>query len=118
MAIRHAVALSAAALALFSAAAQAGPCTQEIYDTDIALNKKLDAEAARGMAAPETQGALLHHQPTPLSVAGAEAKVGDISEADLKTIRTYMEEARKADAGGDLPACHKALADARQMLGL
>ena len=58
---------------LFSAAAQAGLCTQEIYDTDIALNKKLDAEAARGKAAPETQGALLHHQPTPLSVAGAEA---------------------------------------------
>jgi hypothetical protein len=105
-------------LVLFSGTAHAGPCEHEIYDTDIALNKKLDAEAARGKAAPETQGALLHHQPTPLSVAGAEEKVGDISEADLKTIRTYMEEARKADAGGDLPACHKALADARQMLGL
>ena len=105
-------------LVLFSGAAHAGPCEREIYDTDIALSKKLDAEAARGKAAPETQGALLHHQPTLLSVAGAEEKVGDISETDLKTIRSYMDEARKADARGDLPACHKALADARQMLGL
>ena len=118
MRLRSASILALAPLMLFPAAAHAGPCAPEIYDTDIALNKKLDAEAARGKAAPETQGALLHRQPTPLSVAGAEEKLGDISEADLKTIRAYMEEARKADDGGDLPACRKALADARQMLGL
>ncbi len=118
MRLRPPTVLAIATLTLFPAAAHAGPCAQEIYDTDIALNKKLDALAARGKTGPETQGALLHRQPTPLSVAGAEAKLGDISEADLETIMAYMDEARKADAGGDLPACHKALANARQMLGL
>ena len=118
MRLRSASVLALAPLVLLPAAAHAGPCAPEIYDTDIALNKKLDALAARGKSGTETQGALIHRQPTPLSVAGAEEKLGDISEADLKTIRAYMDEARKADDGGDLPACRKALADARQMLGL
>ena len=73
MAVRHAMALGAFSLALFSAAAHAGPCTSQIYDADVAISKRLNAAAAAGKTAPETQGALLHHQPTPQSVARAEA---------------------------------------------
>ncbi len=116
MAIRHAMALGAAALAVFSATAYAGPCAGQIYDENLAINKRLDAAAARGKAAPESQGALLHHQPTPLSVAGAEEKAGDLSETEVKALAEFMEEARKADSAGDIAACRKALADADRML--
>jgi hypothetical protein len=116
MAGRHLVALSSAALALFSTAAQAGPCAGQIYDEDIAISKRLDAAAARGKPAPESGFATMHRQPTPLTVAGAEEKAGDLSEADVKALTAFMDEARKADTAGDIAACKKALADVDRML--
>jgi hypothetical protein len=116
MAVRYVIWLSVAGLSLYSVAAYAGPCTGQIYDADLAISKRLDAAAARGKAAPESQGALLHHQPTPLSVAGAEQKAGDLSESEVKAITAFMDEARKADAIGDAAACGKAIADAERML--
>jgi len=44
-------------------------------------------------------------------------KAGDLSEADVKALSEFMDEARKADAGGDKPACEKALADVHRVLG-
>ncbi len=117
MAVRTAIALSLAALALCSAAAHAGPCAGEIYDADIAIGKRLDAAAAKGKALPEFEAATMHRQPTPQSVAGAEVKAGDLSEADVKALGAFMVEARKADGAGDLAACRKALADLRLILG-
>ena len=58
----------------------------------------------------------MHRQPTPLTIAGAEQKAGDLSEAEVKAIAEFMDEARKADAAGDAVACHKAIADAERML--
>ena len=115
--IWRAMALSVASLVLCASAAHAGPCTGEIYDADIAINKRLDAAAAKGKSAAESTFATMHRQPTPQTVAGAEAKVGDLSEADVKALTEFMEEARKADAGGDRPACEKALAAVRGVLG-
>jgi type II secretory pathway component HofQ len=116
MIVRQAAALSVGALAFLAAQAHAGPCENEIYQADIAINKRLDAAAARGKPAPESTFATMHRQPTPQSVAGAEEKAGDLSEADVKAIAEFMDEARKADAGGDRPACEKALADVRTVL--
>jgi hypothetical protein len=116
MAIPHAMALSVAALMLFSAVARAGPYADQIYDEDLAINKRLDAAAARGKSAPESGFATMHRQPTPLTVAGAEEKAGDLSEAEVKALAAFMDEARKADLAGDVPACKKALADADRML--
>jgi hypothetical protein len=117
MAVRTAIALSVAALVLCNAAARAGPCAGEIYDADIAINKRLDAAAAQGKTAPESGFATMHRQPTPLTVAGAEVKAGDLSEADVKALGAFMDEARKADGAGDLAACRKALADLQRFLG-
>ena len=58
----------------------------------------------------------MHRQPTPLTVAGAEDKAGDLSEADVKALGAFMDEARKADGAGDLAACRKALADLQRIL--
>ena len=116
MIVRHATAFGGLALALIAAPAHAGPCTQEIYDADIAVGKRLDAIAAAGKTAPQSTAATLHRQPTPQSVAGAEAKLGDISETEVHDLTQDMEEARKADAAGDLAACQKALADIQRLL--
>ena len=58
----------------------------------------------------------MHRQPSPLSVAGAEEKAGDLSEAEVKALAAFMDQARKADVAGDVAACQKALADADRML--
>ena len=111
----HSLLIVAAALALLAGPAAAGPCAGEIHAFELELNAKLDAAAARGKGAPQTTAAQLHRQPTPDSFAAAEARAGDISEQDVVTIRKFMIEARKADDSGNLAACHKAIADARQM---
>ncbi|MBV8103120.1 MAG: hypothetical protein JO223_00540 [Hyphomicrobiales bacterium] len=108
----------AAALVLWTATSHAGPCTNEIYQADVALGKRLDAIAAQGRAAPESNFATMHRQPTPGTVARAEAQVGDLSDADLNTMTQDMEEARKADAANDHAGCEKALADVRRILGV
>ena len=101
MAIRHAMTLGAAALAVFSTSARAGPCADQIDDEDLAINKRLDAAATRGKPAPESSFATMHRQPSPLSVAGAEEKAGDLSEAEVKALAAFMDQARKADVAGD-----------------
>lgn len=118
MTLRYATAFSAAALALASTAANAGPCQNEIYQTDIAINQRLDAAAASGKTQGQSVGAQLHHQPTPGSVAEAEGKAGDLSEADVRTVVQDMSRARDADQAGDRAGCEKALADVRRIIGV
>ena len=115
--VRFVMASGAAALAFLAAPAHAGPCADQIYQADIAIGKRLDAAAAKGKPAAELTFATMHRQPTPQTVAGAEEKAGDLSEADVKALTEFMEEARMADAGGDRPACEKALADIQGLLG-
>ena len=104
-------------LVLFSATAHAGPCEHEIYDTDLALNKKLDAEAARGKAAPRPRARCCTASRPRFRSPARKRRLATFPKPTSRR-STYKDEARKADEGGDLPACHKALADARQMLGL
>jgi hypothetical protein len=118
MKISLTIASGAAALALWTGESFAGPCTDEVYQADVAIGKRLDAAAAAGKAAPESNFATMHRQPTPRTVAGAEAQVGDLSDADLNTITQDMEAAREADAANDQAGCEKALADVRRILGI
>ena len=116
MTMRAVLAFLALAAALCPAPSRAGPCAEEIYQADVAINKKLDAIAARGKSGDESAFATSHHQPTPATVAGAEESLGDISESDVSAVRAFMQEARKADERGDKPACEKALSEARKIL--
>ena len=116
MIIRSAIVLSALALPLFAAPAFAGPCSQQIYDFNVVLNKRLDAGAAAGRAAPESLGATMHRQPTPQSVERAEAELGDLSPANAQAISEAMALAHKADDAGDRAACEKAVGEAQQIL--
>jgi hypothetical protein len=118
MRIPLAIASGAAALVLWTAASYAGPCTDEIYQADIAIGKRLDVAAAAGRSAPESNFATMHRQPTQGTVARAEEQAGDLSEADLNALTQDMEEARKADAANDHAGCEKALGDVRRVLGV
>jgi hypothetical protein len=114
--VRHAIEPASLALVLFAAAAHAGPCTDRIYQTDLAVSKLLDAAAAQGRPAAESTFATMHRQPTPSTVASAEAKAGDLSLADLQAITADMDQARSADDAGDRAGCEKALDTVDRML--
>lgn len=112
------VAFGGLALTSWDGAAQAGPCANDIFQADTAINKRLDAIAANGKPAAESDFATMHRQPTPATIAGAEEKVGDIPETGVQDIRKFMAEARQADDAGDKAACEKALSEAKTILGL
>ena len=108
--------LSAALLAAAVQQAAAGPCAQQIYDTRVAAAARLDAIAGAGRTGVETEGATMHRQPTPNSVAQAEEKLGELSAAEIQAFEGDMQRADKADEDGDLTACQQALAEAQRVL--
>jgi hypothetical protein len=108
--------LVALGLALVCPQAHAGPCAAEIYQTDIAIGKRLNVAAAEGKSGVESSFATLHRQPTPQTVAGAEAKLGDLPDADLRRIEIFMDAARQADASDNKAECENALAEAKKIL--
>lgn len=118
MTVRAALAFVAVACTLTPAVARAGPCTDAIYRANLAINARLDAAAAKGKTGTESTFATTNHQPTPATVAAAEAKLGDVPEADVNAVREYMQAARGADEAGDKQACEKALSQARSILGM
>ena len=116
MKFHSSIALSAIALFLTVAPSLAGPCAQELADTETAFDDKLSAAAAAGPTAPESTLATLHHQPTPGTVARAEAQLGDISAENAQTVSEALDRAHAADDMGDAKACHEAIAQAREAL--
>lgn len=114
----RALAFAALAFALCPAPSRAGPCAEDIAKAEVDIGKRLDQLAAQGKAGAESTFATTHHQPTPATIAGAEEKVGDISEADADAVRHWMAEARKDDEAGDREDCEKALSQARNLLGM
>jgi hypothetical protein len=95
----------------------AGPCTRQIDEMQGRIDAKLEAAAAAGPTGQETTSATMHRQPTPQSIAKAEAKLGDISPETIQAIEDSMDRARKADLAGDGSGCEKALAEVKKALG-
>jgi len=81
------------------------------------INAVLDSAAEAGPAADETLAATRHHQPTPKSIAAAEAKIGDLSPETVQTLGEAMARARQADISGDKTVCEQALGDAQRAIG-
>ena len=116
MHLRQPWTLGAAAAALLATPALAGPCTDEIYQSDLSIENRLDAAAASGRAAPESTAATMHRQPTQGSIAAAEGKLGDLSDDDVIAMTEEMDKARDADRANNRAACQKALAEVRRIL--
>ncbi|MGO4388614.1 hypothetical protein AB4Y85_13855 [Microvirga sp. 2YAF29] len=107
-------AFAALAVTMFPVSyAAAGPCAPMIDRAQEQVDARIDAQAGSGAAAPESTGAMLHHEPTPGSIANAERKSGDGSRA--QTALALLAQARKADAAGDAAGCERALEELRAM---
>jgi hypothetical protein len=94
-----------------------GVCSQQIVQMQDRINAVLDSAAEAGPAADETLAATLHRQPTPKSIAAAEAKIGDLSPETVRTLGEAMARARQADISGDNAVCEQALGDAQRAIG-
>jgi hypothetical protein len=105
------------ALAASMPASFAGQCSHQIDDVQAAIDAKLEATAAAKPSASETTAATMHRQPTPGSIAAAEARLGDLPPQRMEAVAAAMARAREADRAGDQSACDHALADVRRVLG-
>jgi hypothetical protein len=117
MAIRHLMILDAAALAASMSVSYAGPCSSEIDRVQARIDARLEARAAGGPQARESTSAMMHHQPTPGSIAAAEEGLGDLSPEKTEAAEQAMARARAADGAGDASACEQALADVQRAIG-
>ena len=109
MSIQRALAVCVAMIAASVSASFASPCSQDIDRTQAMIDAKLEAQAAAGRPARESTAATMHRQPTPGSIAAAEAQLGDISSEQLQAVQELMTEAREADRAGNQSACEQAL---------
>jgi mRNA-degrading endonuclease toxin of MazEF toxin-antitoxin module len=117
MKIATVVALSAVTFAASISATLAGPCSADIDAMMVQIDAALNASAAAGPGArQQSTVAGRHVQPTPNSIAGAEAKVGGMSPETIEQVRNAMARARAADAAGNNVACKEALAEAQRMI--
>jgi predicted lipid-binding transport protein (Tim44 family) len=117
MTMRQLVLLSAAGLAGSTITGYAGPCSPEIERMQARVDAKVEVVAGAGPSASEGSGALLHRQPTPGSIATAEAALGEVSPQTVKAVREAMARARSADQAGNLAACEQALAEVQRAIG-
>ena len=79
-------------------------------DLDAALAKR----AAAGKTAKQSDFATMRRQPTPETIARAEAVLGDWEQGSLAV--SALSEARMAKARNDQPACLEALKRARDII--
>src|SRR5215218_9851210 len=99
-----------AGMCLGAGSAHAGPCSNEIAQFEQAVRRSTDRPNA-GPTAQQSIDAQLRHQPTPGSVAQAQARAQTAFE-------TALSRAKRLDARGDRAGCTSALAAARQMYEL
>ncbi|MBB3237540.1 hypothetical protein [Phyllobacterium endophyticum] len=92
--------------------AHAGPCTKEIEALQGRVDAVLEATAGAGPTLPESQFAGLHHEPTPQSIAHAEAQAGEGAEGEHAL--AGLARAREADRAGNARLCDTALHDVRR----
>jgi hypothetical protein len=105
----------AAAIILSIVPSYAGPCSPEIDRMQARIDAIIGATAAAGPAGRESTAATTHRQPTPGSIAAAEARLGEGARAEHAL--AALARARAADRVGDATACERALADAQRAIG-
>ena len=107
---------TAVALLASTSLAYSGPCVDELVQVQQRIDSTLEQIAATGRTARQGTG-LTHVQPTPRSIAAAEAQLGELPSEKIDAVRQAMVRARAADAAGDKAVCEEALADAKRALG-
>ena len=96
-----------AVLCLNIPVAQAGPCSEDIAQFEAAIRQSAGNPNA-GLTAPQSIGAQLNRQPTPVSLKQAQERLQSKFSAT-------MARAKRLDAKGDLAGCTRALSEAKRM---
>ena len=78
--------------------------------------RSVDTSAHATTSARESTAAAMHRQPTPRSLAAAEAELGEISQQQLQAVEAHMTKARAADRASDQTACERALAEVQGVI--
>ena len=104
---KYAVLWSFALLAMFIGPTSAGPCSRAIDRMQARIDEGLGSVAATGKTGKQTAAAQLDRQPTPASIAAAEAALNEgrkyqVALADLSL-------ARRRDRSNDAAGCSAAL---------
>ena len=107
--------LCATALALSTVPGHAGPCTQDVDRAWMAVDANIRARIAAGRSAPQGTIALLHHQPTPSSIAAAEEALSE-RWLPIEAAVTALARAREADLAGDRNTCEQALVQTQRTI--
>jgi hypothetical protein len=107
--------LAATALALSTLPGRAGPCAQDIDRAWAQVDAKIHARIAAGRSLPQSTIGLLHHQPTPDSVATAE-KTLDQGWVPMEAAAAALARAREADRTDDGSTCEQILAQAQRAI--
>jgi hypothetical protein len=115
MTIHQLLMLSAAAFALSTLPSRASPCAYDIDRAWVEVGAKIQARIGSGRSAPQSTIALLHHQPTPGSIAAAEEKLGE-RWLPMEAAVIALGRAREADRTNDSGACEQALAEAQRAI--
>jgi hypothetical protein len=100
--------LCAAATTFSVSPCNAGPCAREIDRDWTEVGAKIQARIGAGRSNIQGIVGLLHHQPTPGSIAAAEEKVADMW-VPLETAVIALARAREADHANDPATCKQAL---------
>ena len=108
--------LSVAVVTFSTQQSLASSCSQDIDRAWIQVNAKIQARVAAGRSAPQGTIALLHHQPTPSSIAAADEALVDIW-LPIEAAAAALARAREADGINDRIACEGALADVQRVIG-
>lgn len=103
-------------LVLAASPVHAGPCAHSIDRVQAQVDAVIDARAGSGPWRPESLNALRNYQPTPRSIARADAASGNGS--GLQIALNALERARDADLSADVTGCNAQLNKARRALGL
>jgi hypothetical protein len=91
----------------------AGPCAREIDREWTEVGAKIQARVGAGRSTIQGIVGLLHHQPTPRSIAAAEEKAADMW-VPLETAVIALARAREADHANDPATCREALMAAQR----
>jgi hypothetical protein len=113
--IHQLLVLSAAAFALSTLPSRASPCAYDIDRAWVEVGAKIQARIGAGRSAPQSTIALLHHQPTPGSIASAEEKLGE-RWLQMEAAVIALGRAREADRTNDIGACEQALAEVQRAI--
>lgn len=106
------IVLLSAASPVAASPAYAGPCASSIARLQLKVDAAIEQRAYSGPWKPESIDALRGHQPTPRSIATAEAG----NSFNLDRALDLLDRARAADRSGDVATCSQALANVRAEL--